>query len=85
MGALAQIDAGVTTLVDWCHNITTLEHAENGGRRPHPIAASVPCLPMAGEAHWPRNRHAVSPTSRIRGTRIEALRKGRLGQRRRPA
>src|SRR5262249_23000203 len=28
MGALAQIDAGVTTLVDWCHNITTLEHAE---------------------------------------------------------
>src|SRR5438105_1070151 len=28
MGALAQIDAGVTTLVDWCHNITTIEHAE---------------------------------------------------------
>ena len=28
IGALAQIDAGVTTLVDWCHNITTLEHAE---------------------------------------------------------
>src|SRR5947208_17106660 len=23
MGALAQIDAGVTTLVDWCHNITS--------------------------------------------------------------
>ena len=28
MGALAQIDAGCTTLVDWCHNITTIEHAE---------------------------------------------------------
>ena len=28
MGALAQIDAGVTTLVDWCHNITSLEMAE---------------------------------------------------------
>ncbi len=28
MGALAQIDAGCTTLVDWCHNITTMEHAE---------------------------------------------------------
>ena len=28
IGALAQIDGGVTTLVDWCHNITTLEHAE---------------------------------------------------------
>ena len=28
VGALGQIDAGTTTLVDWCHNITTLEHAE---------------------------------------------------------
>ena len=28
IGALAQIDAGVTTLVDWCHNITSLELAE---------------------------------------------------------
>jgi cytosine/adenosine deaminase-related metal-dependent hydrolase len=28
MGALAQIDAGVTTLVDWCHNITGIELAE---------------------------------------------------------
>src|SRR4029078_4937489 len=27
MGALAQIDAGVTTLVDWCHNIRSLEMA----------------------------------------------------------
>ena len=40
MGALAQIDAGVTTLVDWCHNITTLEHAERAvdglDRQRHP-------------------------------------------------
>ena len=28
IGALSQIDAGVTTLVDWCHNITGLEMAE---------------------------------------------------------
>jgi len=28
IGALAQIDAGVTTLVDWCHNITGIELAE---------------------------------------------------------
>ncbi|MBV9238199.1 MAG: amidohydrolase family protein, partial [Xanthobacteraceae bacterium] len=28
IGALDQIDSGTTTLVDWCHNITTLEHAE---------------------------------------------------------
>lgn len=28
MGALEQLNGGVTTLFDWCHNITTLEHAE---------------------------------------------------------
>jgi cytosine/adenosine deaminase-related metal-dependent hydrolase len=28
IGALEQLSGGVTTLFDWCHNITTLEHAE---------------------------------------------------------
>jgi len=28
MGALAQIDAGVTTLVDWCHNNPTPAHSD---------------------------------------------------------
>jgi 5-methylthioadenosine/S-adenosylhomocysteine deaminase len=28
VGALEQLNAGVTTLFDWCHNITSLEHAE---------------------------------------------------------
>jgi len=28
VGALEQINAGVTTIFDWCHNITTLAHAE---------------------------------------------------------
>ena len=28
VGALAQIDGGTTTLVDWCHDITGMEHAE---------------------------------------------------------
>src|SRR3974390_612577 len=28
IGALGQIDGGVTTLVDWCHNITSIEMAE---------------------------------------------------------
>src|SRR5688572_23829935 len=28
MAALTQIDGGTTTLVDWCHNITSMEHAE---------------------------------------------------------
>jgi len=28
VGALGQIDGGVTTILDWCHNLTSLEHAE---------------------------------------------------------
>lgn len=28
IGALGQIDGGVTTILDWCHNLTSLEHAE---------------------------------------------------------
>jgi cytosine/adenosine deaminase-related metal-dependent hydrolase len=28
IGALAQIDSGTTTLVDWCHNLTSMEMAE---------------------------------------------------------
>jgi len=28
IGALAQLDNGVTTVLDWCHNLTSLEHAE---------------------------------------------------------
>ena len=28
MGALAKLDAGVTTLVDWCHNNPTPEHTD---------------------------------------------------------
>lgn len=28
VGALEQLNAGVTTLFDWCHNITSIEHAE---------------------------------------------------------
>ena len=28
MGALGQIDAGTTTLVDWCHNNPTPAHTD---------------------------------------------------------
>ena len=77
MGALAQIDAGVTTLVDWCHNITTLEHAEravdglvDSGIRA--VFAHGTAKPIGLETGTPFT-HVPHPRERI-----EALRKGRL-------
>ncbi len=77
MGALAQIDAGVTTLVDWCHNITTLEMAERA------VDGLVDSGIRAVFAHG-----TAKPMAQTSGTpffqiphprdRIEALRKGRL-------
>ena len=77
MGALAQIDAGVTTLVDWCHNITSLEHAEravdglvDSGIRA--VFAHGTAKPIGLETGTPFT-HVPHPRQRI-----EALRKGRL-------
>lgn len=77
IGALAQIDAGVTTLVDWCHNITTLEHAEravdglvDSGIRA--VFAHGTAKPIGLESGTPFT-HVPHPRERI-----EALRKGRL-------
>lgn len=77
MGAIAQIDAGVTTLVDWCHNITSLEHAEravdglqDSGIRA--VFAHGTAMP-AGEP----GLHPFAEMPHPRG-RVDALRKGRL-------
>ena len=77
MGALGQIDAGVTTLVDWCHNITSLEHAEravdglaDSGIRA--VFAHGTAKPIGLETGTPFT-HVPHPRDRI-----EALRKGRL-------
>jgi cytosine/adenosine deaminase-related metal-dependent hydrolase len=77
IGALAQIDGGVTTLVDWCHNITTIEHAEraidglfdSGIRAVFAHGTAKPLSQTTGTpfTHIPHPRE-----------RIEALRKGRL-------
>jgi cytosine/adenosine deaminase-related metal-dependent hydrolase len=77
VGALAQIDGGVTTLVDWCHNITTLEHAEravdglldSGIRAVFAHGTAKPLSQTSGTpfTHIPHPRE-----------RVEALRKGRL-------
>lgn len=77
VGALAQIDGGVTTLVDWCHNITTLELAERA------VDGLIDSGIRAVFAHG-----TAKPLSQTSGTpfthiphpreRVEALRKGRL-------
>jgi 5-methylthioadenosine/S-adenosylhomocysteine deaminase len=77
IGALAQIDGGVTTLVDWCHNITSLEHAEravdglvDSGIRA--VFAHGTAKPLSQTEGIPFT-HVPHPRERI-----EALRKGRL-------
>jgi cytosine/adenosine deaminase-related metal-dependent hydrolase len=77
IGALAQIDAGVTTLVDWCHNITSLDMAERA------IDGLADSGIRAVFAHG-----TAKPLSQTEGTpffqiphprdRVEHLRKGRL-------
>jgi 5-methylthioadenosine/S-adenosylhomocysteine deaminase len=77
MGALGQIDSGTTTLVDWCHNVTSLEHAEravdgliDSGIRA--VFAHGTAKPAAKEGEIP---HTHRPHPR---DRIESLRRGRL-------
>ena len=77
IGALGQIDGGTTTLVDWCHNITTLEHAEravdglvDSGIRA--VFAHGTAKPPAKEGDKPFT-HVPHPRDRL-----DALRKGRL-------
>jgi 5-methylthioadenosine/S-adenosylhomocysteine deaminase len=77
VGALAQIDGGVTTLVDWCHNITTLEHAERA------VDGLVDSGIRAVFAHGtakPLNQKEGVPFTQVPHPRerVQALRKGRL-------
>ena len=80
IGALAQIDAGVTTLVDWCHNITSLEMAEraidglaDSGIRA--VFAHGTAKPMGRNDPVPFT-HQPHPRDRL-----EAIRKGRRSRR----
>ncbi len=77
IGALGQIDGGVTTLVDWCHNITSIELAEravdgliDSGIRA--VFAHGTAKPPTQEGGTPFT-HVPHPRDRI-----ESLRKGRL-------
>lgn len=78
LGALAQLDAGVTTLLDYCHNVTSLEQAErsidaleeSGIRAVFALGAGK--LPPAREAAEPFEQR-VNPRERV-----ERIRRGRL-------
>ncbi|QPM92271.1 amidohydrolase family protein [Pseudooceanicola algae] len=77
VGALAQIEAGTTTLFDWCHNNATPAHTdaaidalEASGLRAVFGHGTVKPKPRAGEPHFSTVPHPVAE--------IERLRKGRL-------
>jgi 5-methylthioadenosine/S-adenosylhomocysteine deaminase len=77
VGALGQIDGGVTTILDWCHNLTSLEHAERSvdgleesGIRA--VFAHGTAKPPTKPGELPYT-HVPHPRDRI-----EALRKGRF-------
>ena len=77
IGALAQIDAGVTTLVDWCHNITSLDMAE---RAIDGLADSGIRAVFAHGTAKPLGQTEGTPFTQIPHPRdrVEHLRKGRL-------
>jgi 5-methylthioadenosine/S-adenosylhomocysteine deaminase len=77
VGALGQIDGGVTTILDWCHNLTSLEHAERSvdgleqsGIRA--VFAHGTAKPPVKPGELPYT-HVPHPRDRI-----ESLRKGRF-------
>jgi 5-methylthioadenosine/S-adenosylhomocysteine deaminase len=60
IGALAQIDSGTTTLVDWCHNLTSMEMAERSidGL----VDSGIRAVFAHGQATDQRRRRAVHPS-----------------------
>lgn len=78
VGALGQIDSGVTTLADYCHNLTSLEMAERSldGLE----ESGVRAIFVHGDGVAPKHsRESNPPEQRLHPRqRVDALRKGRL-------
>jgi 5-methylthioadenosine/S-adenosylhomocysteine deaminase len=71
-GALAQLDRGVTTLVDWCHNNPTPEHTDaavdalvEAGIRAAFFHGSPKPDPKPGQPHFSRIPHPRSEAERL--------------------
>ena len=77
VGALGHIDSGVTTILDWCHNLTSLEHAE---RSVDGLEESGIRAVFAHGTAKPPTKPGSLPYTHIPHPRdrIEALRKGRF-------
>ena len=79
LGALGQINAGTTTLLDWCHNNSTPDHTDRAidglfqsGIRSVFAHGTVKPPQKEGEPHYSEIPHPRSE--------IERLRKGRMAQ-----
>ncbi len=73
MGALGQIDAGTTTLVDWCHNNPTPEHTDaavsalkESGIRAAFFHGSPKPDPQPGQPHFSEVPHPRAEIERLR-------------------
>ena len=77
MGTLAQLDAGVTTVFDWCHNNTTPEHSDAAvdalfasGARAVFGHGTVKAHPKPGEPHFSQVPHPLDEIRRLRSGRL---------------
>jgi 5-methylthioadenosine/S-adenosylhomocysteine deaminase len=77
MGALLQLDGGVTTLFDWCHNNSTPEHTDaaidalfESGIRAVFGHGTVKPDPKPGEKHFSEVVHPVAEIRRLRTGRL---------------
>jgi 5-methylthioadenosine/S-adenosylhomocysteine deaminase len=78
IGALNQIDGGVTTLNDYCHNITSTEQAERSVDALED--AGIRAVFSLGAGKLPPDREKIEPFERRINPRdrVEKFRKGRL-------
>ena len=76
-GALTQIDAGTTTIFDWCHNNSTPEHTDaavdalfDSGIRAIFGHGTIKPKPQPGQAHFSQVPHPVKEIDRLRRGRF---------------
>ena len=77
MGALSQIDAGVTTIFDWCHNNATPAHSDaavdalfESGIRAVFGHGTVKPHPKPGQPHFSQIPHPLGEIRRLRTGRL---------------
>ncbi len=77
VGSLAQIDGGVTTILDWCHNNKTPEHTDaavdalfESGIRAVFGHGTVKEPPKPGQPHFSQIAHPLAEIRRLRNGRL---------------